>query len=319
MNDNESRLTVIIPFLNEADEVRNTVANLRETAAGPVDILLINDASNDGYDYKSVAEAYGARYVEHRHRAGVAASRDEGVALSATDYVLLLDGHMRFPETGWDDLLLRYLPTDHRAIWSGNTLVMNREADGTVAWKETTPSFGAYMLLDDEAWGIEWNRCDPAPGEEVCDVSCILGACYAFHKAYWRHLGGLEGLQQYGLDEQLISYKAWMEGGRCKLIKSLKAGHLYRKSFPYKMPDNYVERNRLFLTELLLDGAERDAFRRLIVRRNGAEIYMRFAEALNRQAAALERMRGEIKALQRVPFEEIAARNRAVARRNKTA
>lgn len=317
MKNRTANLTVIIPFLNEASEIRNTVANLRETAEGIVDILLINDCSNDGYDYKAVAEQYGARYVEHRHRAGVAASRDEGVSLAETDYILLLDGHMRFPKKGWDTLLMEYLPKDHRTVWCGSTLILNREDDGTIVWADTNPSYGAYMELEKEAWGIYWNYCDLNPGEDVCDIPCVLGACYAFHKPYWQKLMGLHGLQQYGLDEQLLSYKVWMEGGSCKLIKSLYVGHLYRKKFPYRLTDNYVEFNRLFMTELLLDGEMRDAFRKRIIYKNGISVYMRYAKKINRQAADLEWMREKMNALRRVSFEEIVTMNRKVAEKNK--
>lgn len=43
------RLTVIIVFLNEGAEVYNTVASIRENSSiDEVDIMLINDASDDG-------------------------------------------------------------------------------------------------------------------------------------------------------------------------------------------------------------------------------------------------------------------------------
>lgn len=109
-----------------------------------------------------------------------------------------------------------------------------------------------------------------------------------------------------------------MEGGRCKLIKSLDVGHLYRKRFPYRMTDNYREFNRLLLTELLLPaGRQQEAFRHLFIRRNGTDMYLRFARRLNRRAAELELMRAELDVLRTVPFEEIAGMNRRVARLNR--
>jgi glycosyltransferase involved in cell wall biosynthesis len=317
MNSISTNLTVIIPFLNESSEVRNTVANLRDTATENVDILLINDCSNDGYNYKAVAEQYHTRYVEHKHRIGVAASRDEGVSMAKTDYILLLDGHMRFPKNGWDVLLMKYLSLNPRIVWCGNTLIMNKEDDGSIAWKYTYPSYGAYMELENEAWGINWNYCDPNPEEDICDIPCLLGACYAFHKSYWQKLMGLKGLQQYGLDEQFLSYKVWMEGGSCKLIKSLQVGHLYRKKFPYRMTDNYLEFNRLFMTELLLEGELRDSFRNKIIRKNGIAVYMKFANRINNQAEELEKMRERMKAMQQVSFEEILEMNYKIALQNK--
>ena len=43
-----NKLTVIIPFLNEGEELGNTLRSIREHADGEVDILVINDASTDG-------------------------------------------------------------------------------------------------------------------------------------------------------------------------------------------------------------------------------------------------------------------------------
>jgi glycosyltransferase involved in cell wall biosynthesis len=66
-----------------------------------LDVILINDASNDGYNYKSVADKYGALYIENEERIGVAESRDKGVELCQTPYFLLLDAHMRFYDHTW--------------------------------------------------------------------------------------------------------------------------------------------------------------------------------------------------------------------------
>ena len=74
-----SKLTVIIPFLNEGEELENTLRSIREHSDGEVDILVINDASTDGWDYGDVARKYRAEYMMNKQRLGVAASRDLGV------------------------------------------------------------------------------------------------------------------------------------------------------------------------------------------------------------------------------------------------
>lgn len=84
-----NKLTVIIPFLNEDDEVYNTVKSIRDTSDNLLPIILINDASTDDYDYKSVAKEFNTQYVLHTERKGVAASCDESVDLSETKYFLL--------------------------------------------------------------------------------------------------------------------------------------------------------------------------------------------------------------------------------------
>lgn len=42
-------LTVIIPFLNEGEEIVMTVKSVRETAGDMVDVITINDCSTCGF------------------------------------------------------------------------------------------------------------------------------------------------------------------------------------------------------------------------------------------------------------------------------
>ena len=47
-------LTVLIPFMNENEEVIATVADVRQTMGKHVDILVLNDCSTDGYNYTKI-------------------------------------------------------------------------------------------------------------------------------------------------------------------------------------------------------------------------------------------------------------------------
>lgn len=182
-------LTVIIPFLNEGKEVYNTVKSLREHSEQAFEIILINDCSTDGYDYKKVAEDFDAIYIEHSKRMGVAASRDEGVRNCSTEYILFLDAHMRTCQRDWVDF------TELCVKWSTDECTL--------------------------------------PEDRVIDIPCVLGAAYACSKEYWLHLEGLKGLRSYGLDEQLISLKVWLDGGKCRLIKDVTFGHIFREATYY--------------------------------------------------------------------------------------
>lgn len=59
-----AQLTIIIPFLNEGEEIANTLSSIQDTATGMPAILLINDASTDGYNYRTVAEQYNCEYIQ---------------------------------------------------------------------------------------------------------------------------------------------------------------------------------------------------------------------------------------------------------------
>ena len=129
-----NKLTVIIPFLTEGEESENTLRSIREHADGEVDILVINDASTDGWDYGSVARKFRAEYVVNERRMGVAASRDLGVERCRTPYFLLLDAHMRFYDRDWVGTIVSELEGEERSLLCCQTKVLIREGLSVHFW-----------------------------------------------------------------------------------------------------------------------------------------------------------------------------------------
>lgn len=243
----DTKLTVIIPFLNEKEEVRNTVKSLRENSDYDFDIILINDCSTDGYDYKKVAEDFGTKYIEHSERMGVAASRDEGVDVCDTEFFLFLDAHMRVYQRDWGEILVRELEKDPKSLFCASTLSLDKDGMPNVE------NLGYGSRIDFQDLNAPWmTDKDDKSDDRIIDIPCVMGASYACSKSYWLHLDGLNGLKSYGLDEQLISIKVWLDGGRCRLLKDIKFGHIFRAAMPvpYEIRPKGFFKNILFVTEL---------------------------------------------------------------------
>jgi glycosyltransferase involved in cell wall biosynthesis len=260
----KSALTVIIPFLNEGIELERTVQSIRNTTAFPLEIILINDHSDDGYDYEPVAEKYACHYVRHSERQGVAASRDEGVEMCQTPYFMLLDAHIEFYKPGWDLDISCVLQENPEAILCCQTKVLRESRENVI--DKAPAAFGAYLSLSSkDILKCTWNQNDHSPNVPVMEIPVILGGAYAACKTYWQHLHGLKGLINYGLDEELISLKCWMEGGRCLLLKNLVAGHIYRSKFPYPVNNDCILHNKLLIVALFFDetAMRENLFRRL--------------------------------------------------------
>ena len=81
-----------------------------------------------------------------------------------------------------------------------------------------------------------------------------LGAAYAARKDCRQHLHGLKGLVNYGLDEELISLKCRIEGGKCLLVKNIVAGHIYRNKFLHRVDNGFVLKNKLLIVEMFFEG-----------------------------------------------------------------
>ena len=253
-------LTIIIPFLNEGAEIRNTLASIRATTNSRPEVILINDGSSDGYDYAATAQEFGCHYLCHTQRMGVANSRNEGVTKCQTPYFLLLDGHMRFYEKGWDDCLTGLLKKYPRSVLCGRSKVLRMNESDEVVEGEAPRTYGAYIQLQAQRiFSAAWNYTDAHPYADLLEIPCVLGATYAMSKSYWELVRGVEGLVTYGTDEELLSIKVWCEGGKCLLVKDWMVGHIYRNRFPYVVYDKEIVYNKLYTIELLLPYAEKAA------------------------------------------------------------
>ena len=246
-------LTIIIPFLNEGIEVERTVQSIKKTIIGDCHVVLINDNSDDDYDYVAVANKYNCQYIYNDKRLGVAASRNKGVDLCNTPYFLLLDAHMRFYKKGWDKELLKNLKENPRTLICSQTKILNINDSGSIVElnNELVYCAGYIDLGDKEIFRVAWNHIDLEPYNSLIEVPCVIGAAYACSKEYWAYINGLDGLITYGTDEELLSVKVWLEGGRCLLARDWVVGHIYRKTFPYEVPSIDIVYNRLFVLELL--------------------------------------------------------------------
>jgi glycosyltransferase involved in cell wall biosynthesis len=259
MNNEEKKLTIVIPFANEGSEVENTLKSIFEYSNDDVDVIVINDASDDGFDYLNAISKYDVTYVENKQRLGVAASRELGVELCKTDYFLLLDAHMRFYNDKWVERITTELTKNPRTLLCAQTKVL-RKKDGEVIEKDNHSSvqYGAYInyyvlfhILEPE-WTSTCTDVPIAQEGSMILIPCVLGAAYACSKKYWQYLRGLEGLLSYGNDEVLISLKVWLEGGTCKLLKDVEVGHIYREASPYVHISEDRIYNRLYISYLLL-------------------------------------------------------------------
>lgn len=252
--DTSNKLTVIIPFLNEKEEVGNTVRSIRATVGDQVDIIVINDQSNDGYNYRKDILPFHVTYVYNKERKGVAASRDYGVNLCKTPYFILLDAHMRFYDTWWVDRIVSMLEQDDRCLLCCQTRLLVKNQKGEIVVKEKrSRTFGACIQFDKNSYipGVIWNYIEKNKNERTQEIAAVLGAGYAASTRYWKYLRGLEGLRYYGSDEAFISLKVWLEGGKCLLLKDLEIGHLYRNNAPYKRYNEEEVFNSLYISYLL--------------------------------------------------------------------
>lgn len=309
---NNNKLTVIIPFLNEREEVVNTLKSIRDHAGDRVEIIIIDDCSDDGWSYEELASPYDVSYIRNEKRKGVAASRDLGVALCRTPYFLLLDAHMRFYDGKWPERLVSLLEKDDRVLLCCQSRFLKKDADGRVVHNAECPDvYGAFSTFRvDKYWpDIEWNQQEQQPGEDIEPIGNVLGAGYAASRRYWNHIRGLQGLRKYGCDEAMLSFKVWREGGRCLLVKDVMIGHIYRDASPYK---HYMaeEVSNNLLTAYLTFSQSYYCYSVAIAMRKDMDLYARSMRILRTYKSAIDGMKQYLDSIYTRSFESVLQSHR---------
>lgn len=289
--DSSNELTIVIPFYNEGEELRATVKSIRETAGYEVDIVVVNDCSDDAYDYQGDLQPYNVRMVENKERIGASASKSYGISFVCTPYFILLDAHMRFYDKSWHRKLITELKKDANRMLCCQTRFLDKDDNGVIT-ERSSSVYGAFIdfYTPETIPAAKWNYlyteigdCYPLP------IPAVLGATYASSKKYWNKLKGFSGLIGYGFEEEYISIKAWLEGGGCHLLYDIEVGHIYRRSSRYENMGCQYAYNRLMIAEVLLPFKMRCKVHASVVYRNSQNYFYARAmlKGVNKNVLAL--------------------------------
>lgn len=111
-------ISVVIPALNEADAIRDTVSRVRETLEGakitPYEVIVVDDGSSDGTG--RIAEDAGARVIRHPHNIGYGGSLKDGVRQATYDTIAMTDADGTYP--------VDQLPALYRRFQDGYDMVV---------------------------------------------------------------------------------------------------------------------------------------------------------------------------------------------------
>ncbi len=248
------KLSVIIPCLEEGDEVIPTLESLFSTTNGKmIEVIVINDGSKQ--DFEDKIKKFNVVYLKNPYRIGVAASRDIGVKISTSDVAIFFDAHMRFRNDGWSERILEEVSKDPQSIYC--TTCASLKKDRLDIHNPFTRGYGAGINLVTSQKGMSREILEPfwlsvKKLETVYEIPCILGANYAFHVPWYKKLRGLGGLKSWGSDEIYLSLKYWLAGGSCKLISDIEIGHIFRDESPYLTNSGHLYFNKMFISFVLL-------------------------------------------------------------------
>lgn len=244
-----NKLSIVIAYRNESKELPGTIEKIRFTAGYSVDIIVVDDASDDGFDFTDLFFKHDVICIRNPERLGCAPSRDIGIEACTTPYIFIIDGHMRFYDNSWHTEILKMLEINPGSIYCCWCKPIDFETGEDM---KRSYGCGAFINISqperNNVLELSWINTKQIPeNQAIVEIPCVLGACYAASKAYWKHLKGFEGLRFYSCDEQYISIKAWMDGGGCRLLNNIVIGHLFRDKATYEIKQAEFFHNKLLI------------------------------------------------------------------------
>ena len=103
-------ISVVIPALNEHDEIGGTVTRVREVLSalgvGEYEVIVVDDGSHDETGPR--AERAGARVLRHPHNVGYGRSLKDGIEAARYDTIIINDADGTYPIEAIPDLLACY-------------------------------------------------------------------------------------------------------------------------------------------------------------------------------------------------------------------
>lgn len=247
-----NKLSVLITFKNEREELAKTCKSIRETAGNNVDILVLNDDSDKDFNYYESIQPYNVQYYVSDKRLGSSLGKETLVSLCQTPYFLILDSHCRMYTKNWLEQALSILEKDENTIYCCRVQYFIDDNDHEDE-KHTIASGAYYNYNIKSLLQPVWNL-KVLDKKEPFEIPCILGANYLCSKRWWNYLGGYKGLILYGREETFISNKSWMAGGSVKCIPTIKTGHKVRigNHQPYVCNSYEVVQNELVIAYVLM-------------------------------------------------------------------
>lgn len=239
-NEKNPLLSIIIPVLNDNEELNLTIKSIKETSPKNVEIIVIDDAS----DVPVKLEDNSVKFFGFKERKGAGQARHMGSLNASSKHLLFIDSHMRFTKD-WFDNAMNHIWTAPKTLWCGTCLGLdssNMDVNNPKG-SYNGANFVIYQEKNNVIFDGVWRKDEK--DKDDYEISCVMGACYFIHKDWYFYIKGLEKTTMWGSEEPILSVKTWLADGEVKLMKSVRIGHKFRDAASYTTQISHVYYNKL--------------------------------------------------------------------------
>jgi len=271
-------LSVVFPTFHENMNAINTARSIRETAGDEVQILCVDDGSQD--EPVEFPKDLNVTLVKTRQRIGSGPARHLGVMSALGTHVLQCDTHCLFTP-GWYESLtnVAFLPERNKTVHCASMVALDR--DHPALDNHNGHYFGATFKFCKDGKVLEAVWQDAQHGDDY-QIPAVMGSAYCYTRHWYLRLNPHRYLRSWGLEEEALALKCWLFGGEVRLLKTVEIGHIFRTAkdrVPYEIRHWDVFYNRLFLILTCLPETH----------------HLRFMQAFGRQDAQFQKAMTQIK------------------------
>ncbi len=213
-------VSLIIPTVNEGENLFMTIESIQETITGTYEIIVIDNGSTDGStDFIEKAHDTRIRLLKTGERLGVAGARNYGAAFAEQEILLFVDAHMLFPK----DWLAPVLEVLH---------------EETV--RLVVPAVSAWGNPYAIGYGISWKGAKLEAkwlGKQAATPYTVplAGGCFqAFSRDFFYEIGGYDpGMTNFGSEDLEMCLRTWLLGYQVKIVPQVEISHRFRRTAPY--------------------------------------------------------------------------------------
>jgi len=217
-------LSVIVPAHNEAEYLNHTIANIYDTATGPIEVLVIDQGGNDNIDERATILTPGENVGER-------AAMNMGAKSATGTHLFRIDAHCDFSPVGWDELLIESTgPKD---------LTISVLTATDKSWNRLPGHwYGFARLITNEQGGLEckWQKANK-DHDEYAPLEPNMGATgcgMCIRKDFYWEIGGADDtLPKMGAIGEEFAIKTWHHNithhlfGRVQTRTDVMVGHIF--------------------------------------------------------------------------------------------
>lgn len=273
-------ISLVVIALNEGARLRQTVEQAQATLPPGSEIVVIDDGSTDGSSDFLAGGNGAARLIVTDH-IGVARARNLGAQTASGRFLFFADAHLTFEPECWERM----------------TAALAEPGVGGVA-----PAVVDLEHPQHTGYGIHFRGPDlvmkwlDAQGDDPYAVPLVPWCCGGMRRDVFEATGGFdEGMIRWGMVDNEMSLRLWLEGYELHVVPRARIAHLFRTRFPFQLEWSWFLHNTLRLAFLHFDGqrSERvvDHLRAHPDFPAGIRLLMEDAFFARRQAMAARRVR----------------------------